>query len=137
MAQQVEHILGKDEVGGSSPLSSSKAFPFRGKAVFLQSGLEKVTRSDVSTSWSCVRAALRSRSSSKAFPFRGKAFMSFNVINIKFCDKNTVIGKIEVVIPCNANKVFAQNVENIAVYAEFGKSAYKLTVIIKICKLNG
>ena len=25
MAQQVEHILGKDEVGGSSPLSSSKS----------------------------------------------------------------------------------------------------------------
>ena len=36
MAQSVEHILGKDEVGGSSPLSSSKnSTTFVGCAIFV------------------------------------------------------------------------------------------------------
>ena len=38
VAQSVEHILGKDEVGGSSPLSSSKAL--------LQEGLFCVKKTD-------------------------------------------------------------------------------------------
>ncbi len=33
MAQQVEHVLGKDEVTGSSPVSSSKKPPY--SVVFL------------------------------------------------------------------------------------------------------
>ena len=34
MAQSVEHILGKDEVGGSSPLSSSKKTTIFGGFLF-------------------------------------------------------------------------------------------------------
>lgn len=35
MAQQVEHVLGKDEVTGSNPVSSSiVTLPFQGRVLF-------------------------------------------------------------------------------------------------------
>ena len=34
MAQSVEHVLGKDEVAGSSPANSSKQKPLLNEAVF-------------------------------------------------------------------------------------------------------
>ena len=43
MAQQVEHVLGKDEVTGSSPVSSSKVFPEQERLFFAERTLFNVS----------------------------------------------------------------------------------------------
>ncbi len=45
MAQQVEHVLGKDEVTGSSPVSSSKVFPEQERLFFCRADTFQRVRS--------------------------------------------------------------------------------------------
>ena len=40
MAQQVEHVLGKDEVTGSSPVSSSIKYSQRFESIFLSTNTD-------------------------------------------------------------------------------------------------